>query len=1419
MAFINPKLNLNKTPNKAENNSLVFAKNIRVDVDGSIHRDYGITPMSIRNTSGEVDWKSIFTLTSQSANANIPGEFLGKVRTACDVADGILTTSGENGGTPYEGTYEDISASIVGVIPGSNEFFCFINIEYNLRYGGAYSIYNKVSFIVRYDEKLDSYNICNCNWNYNGGKIDGYVVNNLRGEKILNIGESDTDVLVPFKSINLNKSSVYDDESIYTQTPNIPITNLYHNGYINHSIPNGVYQFFIRYKIDEDFYTDWIPASKELFIGNSNEVITSYGKVKYLNTHRSSDKSFSFNVEHLFIENINNYKSYQIGFICSTDDQIVARVWRTFDFSISTINFDYRANEAYEIEVTDLLKTSYQIYNVGNITGFKNKLYISNYTETNFNDSDLEEYANQVDITLKTKQLIETYNGYKTVNAEFKGKSYVRGFSIDGNEVVFSGTNGIFNSLLTKTNDYYNNSIQTGLIDFFDGNTVVKAGNIIYGLSGYINSSESLDVAKKNFRNSHANLKNIKFYDDIHRIYINNEVIYDFSKTNTNYTSQQITNLVIDYICNNIAKTLYLSYDGFFVDNNGVHANAIEIKIARSLEYTDYKNEVLNTTYNQTITIGITGNANYFSNNSDSIKNLTTLIPYQSYKFYIHYINSRGEITNGYFCKEITCDYMEDAESVIYPEFSNIKKPKNYVACFFSIVHSKNIVSTVFDITRYSKNNDSFTEGRCIDIDAGLNNVRNDLLIQQQNDFAPNANYHYSNDSSIVRYFGACGVLTWDDVTYTGNDIKAGKFAYLQNEYNLSEYDDISLVKCTPYIPFSKSTISYDNYINMNLLGYICEVYPIDKERSIKYYNDGGNAFYKTNNTIDKYEATTFELIELKNHLLDTDDSQQRITALQLYKGNKPVKIYSNWNLNFLSLIEEPTIQYKTYYNNSSDITSSDKEDDEKSDGSIILRLFPSLTMSNIYELSSMYKEYTRKTFSTYKTDETTTFDNTIRSSELYGDEDFINIFKFDAEDYYNVPTNRGKIVNLISVGDSILVHCEDSMFRFSGSNTLQSSQGEIQPTETNVFDTGVTEVFGSDFGFAGLQNKTDSITTETGYIFFDRDSRIIYMYSGQGQIIKISDSIEKLFKHRDIKHVYFANDYYNNRFFVCIIFYDKSGEYPVTLSFNLTDDIKSFVSLHDFYFYEAFNTKTKCYFITHERNDICWINKKDLSCYTKLALKNDKIYISKYIGGRRYIRDYNGSNLHYYDLNDFVSIIDVIVNDNYETIKTLDAVQWCSSILDEEFPIIDYNNLDTITMTEDLDKTLPCKYMRIYTDTCVTPLNEFTTRANGDTITSLDSYKQPRYNQGYWNFNYFRNIKFTSDHFRYLQNINSQNQTVLAPEGTPKYNDGRRTSPELPDFVSDNNSLIEGKYFVVRFGFDEEFKLEAITLLYKNRI
>lgn len=1480
MAQIVPKLNLNKTPALVENNSLVFAKNIRLDVDGTIHRDYGVFPMSItkeKNSDTLVNYKNILNriisdvLTSYNES---------KDNLYLTIYNRLNWISGKtiniDGATIKDGEY-----NIVGIIPNSNEFYIFINGTYKQTDNTGTEASYTTNCIICYDEKEDKFYPCNCNWSWSGGTIQGCVINNLVGEKILNIGESGTLNLVPLKSINLNTSTINDDESIYTQIPNIPITNLSYAASFSCVIPNGVYQFFVRYKIRKDFYTDWFPASSEIFVGNKNNVVTSFGTLKYTNTHRDSDNSFILSAEHIVDDNKANYESYQIGFILSHDDATYARAWKHFGFDVTSINFDYKAEDAEEIEISDFLKSTYGLYNVGNITTFKNKLYISNYTETEFNDKNLQEVADKVDITIKSQQGGNTYAGNPILTSTVGSKTVISGLNIEGTDTPFIGESGLFYRIISTKGISDRPSIKDAINACLNNsiNASETNGNspTIHWIRIYA-KIESLKHAKDSLSNTYKNV--------------------DDSSTKVNYNiefnSYAITGIKINNksasredVLKSIYNTpRYLNNDCKWINNSGTVDDYIKIEIARKATITQtttysggsnglspittpgdhlgggsggiLENNItrpstglvggptivthtstFDVTYYQTIEITFTAFKNqYSSDDATALTNNTTLIPYQKYKFYMHFVKGTGEITNGYYCSkagEIEAPYMQKCNSVLYPKFNNITIPNGYVACFFSISHSKINTATVFNIA--DDPSGSSKEGSCLDvnmmlipgnkkihirqgtiidvpitppiIENGEINTRSKIdaqsgiVITTKEVETYSGQYYYSSDSSLPRYFGADGVIVFDKGDFDNN-----KLAYIVNDYSISETKNIELIKCTPYL--NKQNLQndsgkyyFDEYPKMNLLGFICCVTPLLRDVCTKYYSDGSSVYFKQNNT-DNITSNnpngTLHLYELSKY---NDAAPEKKLAWFSLKVSNDVYIYSNYNLNYVTLSEEPKMAIKTFYNRPANSTGGVTESQENDSCTILLRLIPSQLMSDIYNLPSMYKSYVRKTYSTYTENEITRFDNTVRSSILYGDENKVNVLTFDANDYYNIPTNRGIIVNMVSVGDVILVHTQDSMFKFSGSNTIQASDGEIQTPESKPFDTGVSEIFGSDFGFAGLQNKSDHIITENGYIFFDRDSRIVYLYSGQGQLVKISESIEKLFRHKDIYNINFANDYYNNRFFMSIMFYEdyiaieneqtvtKQRYYPVTLSFNTSEEIRSFVSLHDFYYHYAFNTKTKCYFLTDDNKDICYINKTYKGCYTKLELYSDKTYPQIHNVVQIYAKNINSSSgaIIKYNANSYDSIIDIIVNENFEVVKTLNAVNWCGTKIKSEFANIDQRKPETTPVAEDICFETPCSDIEIYTDTCMTPLNSCTKRANDANIKSTQSYRYPRFNQGFWTFNYFRNI------------LNSKEHNTTS------------------SYMSDNNSLIEGKYFVIRFVFDDDFKFETISLNYNNKI
>lgn len=1298
MAQIVPKLNLNKTPALVENHSLVFAKNIRADVDGSIHKDYSITNIFKDKT------------------------LLERLKEDFDKDDEIYkyyyNLINDNADT-------EVDYEIIDVIFDSTDFYILLYIIRRKKETNTKDKTEKEdeteetketrkSIIVKYNEDDKTLYPCNCNWNYSDGNITGLVVNNLLNETLLVIAESSETDKIPLKCINLDKSKYTDDETIYTQTPNIPFVNLLYIRDYKCSIPNGVYQFFVRYKIRENYYTSWFPASKELFAGNKTTTDTIYGTIKYHKDVINSDNSFILYPEILFAKYNTNFESYQIGFIVSNKQTSKARAWKHFSFDTKSIYFDYKSEDAEEINIEDFTNPVFGLYNVKNLEIYNNKLYISNYEEFNFN-KDFNNNSIVVDTLDSNSNLYENKNTGDYIFTTLYYDKHV--CTINNNQI-------------TNINYYNNETIydiltNKGTVDIIYDTINTRKNNkytIKFSKDGY-NVDTNIIVQ--------TTVENSQNYDETYKIYFNVNDKY-YGGLDVNYNN--IASLLNQYIDKNVS---------LIKSNNTFKINDIyEIIIAKNNpSQNDDDNDF-------TIRLSIAFDIQLITESKNNVTNISTLLPKQKYNVYIHYVKQTGETTNGILVKTIYAPYNDYCfYKPIGLKFSKITIPEDFVCCFFSIALVENKVSTVI-----INKDDTITkwDGYCVDLNCGLNFFPKNMTLYGNKDdnMEKKGTYHDSNDTNVCRYFGAEGLIATDYYK---------EKALIINNYKETDYNNLTLIKATSYI----TNNTYIDIQNENLLGFVCEIYPLYTSYTTKIYNDGTNIYIK-NNKLDSLDD-----INIKEFNKYKEYEPSRNTAwlgnINLIKTNK-VYIYSNFNLNYLQLSNDIKPKYTTYYETSETDNSAIRNPLNK-----VLFMIESLLLSTMYELDYTYYKYDRKYYYTYNIKDIYIFNNTIRCSIKTSDEDNLNIFKFEANDYYNVPTNKGNITNIKNLGDILLIHTKHSMFKFTGHNTLQSNNGDVQQTENDIFNTGVSEIFSSEFGCAGLYDKKDSITTMIGYIFYDKNANIVYAYSGNGQLAKLSDSIEKLFRYNNITNVSFANDYYNNRFFICLHYANNK---TLTLSYCFNEEIKSFISIHDFAFGKAFNTRTKCYFITNDKKQISSINKSSFGLYPKFNTLNS-IYPSYVLNG-------SGDNIK------CASIIDVIENSSYENIKTLNFISWNNAIVETEFPT--YENADKpFNALESKDKKYPCRSIMLYTDTCSTDYISCIGISNNNNIDEIRYYKLPRYNQGLWTLNYFRNI------------LNSNNNTY-------KYS-------------GDNNSLIEGKYFVARFILDGDFKFETINFNYDTKL
>lgn len=1633
MGKIITKLNLNKTPQLVDNNSLIFAKNIKLLKDGSIGPDFAIDEVikfiTSTNKYGVIGYivgvnsKIYFFVESYDTSIerdehvyiNFPPF---EYRDLYNVTFTLGYREFKLGDAPVINFSDYVIAKIKEVL-GVDSTITFnesdstytLNIKHciseDIEATWSYvlnGIYHHISSfkltgtklptkiqILEYNELTNFINEIKCGWKYNGGKITGNVTVNNTNEEILNICEYDCPSAdVPIKHINLSKCKETDDESIYTQAPNIPITNLSLITTYTKTIPNGVYQFFIRYKIRENFYTLWHPCSKECFAGTSSITKTIQGQLKNVNVKTDAGKSFVFKVEHLFdginsnIDYTKNFINYQIGFIISHDDTVKAFSWKSFNFSVNEIYFDYDQNSITEINIDDILKTNYELFNVKNITYFKNKLYIANYKETNFNP-DLSNIAKNINVTLN--QINLNKDDVITI-----GTSQITSSGTYGNDVYdkWGGQNIIvlFHSNYYNTLSYTKTNIET--IDSEDKN---------YGIlqvTSYLNYDINPDICWINSSNS--DIKNLPesyipkfndtnttrfpseyfgsrpyawtylYYDNLYHPFsklpyskykwywvknmgvIKNGFTGEFSiddagirESYTNCIQTWLDQFLLDmrascpsvllvgvYIISN-GKRYYLRGNQEMINNmsdpcnfagdklqffntvsdnylisyaqkliadkivgvkqDGSYVAYINNEIVTFSEYfityseftykysgesiTDsepryeYKYRIDCQRVNKVIAYNIAINTRYISSSYIDAQ-YNTLLPFTDYDFYIHYVKDNGIATNGYFIdtKQLNVYHNETGVNIIYPIFNNIKIPEGYSNCFISIYKSGNDVCKCFN---HELKADGYHYLDCLEADTLLYNLNdnitiidssgNEIVNSEGNGGKATANYYSSGSTNVISLFGNSGCIRWakdknefsyyedipkqifkidtkipnaklyisikkesdavseityipffgawrsklelmldsikkdyNDLIYELTDIiedneetvttynlsigtKAGSITslgllYLEdnNDYtdeilkeheikanfrSNSNYDGYwikinnkkdndnnkQLIKLTPYLTnYDSSYFSYDEYINLNMPGYVNKVYKLNRNVANNIYVSGNDIYTKNTST-------------------------PNVIGLTEYNGFQPLAdsvsayIPSNFNLNYCSLSEDLTPQIRSF-----------SIDNSKTQRQLIIAV-QSLTSSFILELKSMYRDYIRKYYSVYDKNAINEFNNTIRSSDVNTDEMYRNIYFFEANDYYNTPTNRGIIVNMFNIVNSIYIHTEHSIFKFSNTNTLSSSDGEVSMKEGDVFDTGITEVFDAQYGYAGLQEKHQSLITFNSYVFYDSIAKVIYAYGGDNQIIKISEPIQKILETFDFYDILFVADDYNDRFFINL----KSNDKNICLSYNFK--VKSFVSIHDFDFNTAFNTRNSTYFINTDNNNyiIYRDNKTNYNNYGSLFTKSA---IS--IKDMTYKDDANKNIVE--------NCVDIIYNEDYEIIKNIDYINWiCSAI-------INFNSDDNMA-EEILDNRYSGTQLKIYSDQCSTGIIKLTDDGgnpkvqNDLSISDPNSYQYPRYNCGIWSLNYFRDVRNVNDIFNY----GSHN-------------------------VTQDKSLIYGKYFVARFIFkNKNFKLENINFNVRN--
>lgn len=406
----------------------------------------------------------------------------------------------------------------------------------------------------------------------------------------------------------------------------------------------------------------------------------------------------------------------------------------------------------------------------------------------------------------------------------------------------------------------------------------------------------------------------------------------------------------------------------------------------------------------------------------------------------------------------------------------------------------------------------------------------------------------------------------------------------------------------------------------------------------------------------------------------------------------------------------------------------------------------------NLFKLHTAYMDFIDKEIINYDTESLSNvaqgvYKQTIRRSDVISDESRENKWNtFRPDNYKIIAENKGDIINLQGIGTYLIVHCEHSMFVIDRDSTLTTQDKDVQMFMPDTFDANYREMFTSDKGFGGLQDFDSYVCNEAGYIFFDKSKRKLYRFD-ERKLDDMSVGMSHIFDKyvEDDTIIRLGTDKENNR--LIISFINKNNIFTATYHLGLN----KWISLHTWNGTKYFNTKIELYAISDNNKSTIYklTTTKDKLDFKDLVINNDKF---PFYNGLRDIMPDNGKRQ---------SVVDVIFTKYPDVIKTLNYIT---------YSVRNKNN------------NYSGDYLMIYSANDISLIHDI---KSGDNRNVYD-YSKPYYEQGRFNYNYFRSII----NYPFFSNPVDE---ITGNINLPNYD-------EIKEYNPFSSPLIKGNYIVVRF-------------------
>jgi len=314
-----------------------------------------------------------------------------------------------------------------------------------------------------------------------------------------------------------------------------------------------------------------------------------------------------------------------------------------------------------------------------------------------------------------------------------------------------------------------------------------------------------------------------------------------------------------------------------------------------------------------------------------------------------------------------------------------------------------------------------------------------------------------------------------------------------------------------------------------------------------------------------------------------------------------------------------------------------------------------------------------------------------VKSIEFDGDNLYNNWFRFLVGDFYDIKSNKGKIIKIVSKKERLLIHTEEALMQSVTRDVLSTENNNITITTGELFRQAPIEVIESETGYAGLQNKFAQLNTEMGYIFVDVNQSKVFIYGdkmkelqNEGVSLEFNEILNQIKDNPfNDEGIIIGYDNLFNRLFLTQLNQDTS----FTLSYSF--DLNAWAFEHDY---------VPNFFMYTRKNRV-------------FSLKQSNIYE----------HNIKGSNT-FYDSDPIECKFVISVNPEYNKDKQLSNLNWITTVIENNAVIREK------TFTK-------IRIYNSYQDTGEIELVSFVNLGDNSNI------RKDKKDKNTWNFNAIRNV------------------------------------------------------------------------------